>query len=45
VLDIVDRIAATTSTQILFVSHDPQDAPQCVNQWLAFSETGVSIRE
>lgn len=45
VLDIVDRIAATTSTQILFVSHDPQDAPQCINQWLAFSATGVSIRE
>ncbi len=45
VLDIVDRIAATTPTRILFVSHDPQDAPQCINQWLAFSATGVSIRE
>jgi molybdate transport system ATP-binding protein len=45
VLDIVDRIAATTSTRILFVSHEPQDAPRCINQWLSFSATGVSIRE
>ncbi len=45
VLDVVDHIAATTPTQILFVSHDPADAPRCINQWLDFCATGVSIRE
>ncbi len=45
VLDVVDRIATTTPTQILFVSHDPADAPRCINQWLSFSATGVHIRE
>lgn len=34
-LALVDRIAASGPTQILFVSHDPNDLPACINQWLA----------
>jgi molybdate transport system ATP-binding protein len=43
ILGIVDRIAATTQTQILFVSHTQGEAPQCINQWLHFGPQGVEI--
>lgn len=43
ILGIVDRIAATTPTQILFVSHTQGEAPQCINQWLQFGPQGVVI--
>jgi molybdate transport system ATP-binding protein len=33
-LALVDRIATQGHTQILFVSHVPEDLPACINQWL-----------
>ncbi|MCB1650000.1 MAG: ATP-binding cassette domain-containing protein [Pseudomonadales bacterium] len=45
ILAITDRIAATTPTQILFVSHTRGEAPACINQWLSFTAQGVVIRE
>jgi molybdate transport system ATP-binding protein len=33
-LALVDRIATQGYTQILFVSHVPEDLPACINQWL-----------
>jgi molybdate transport system ATP-binding protein len=33
-LALVDRIARQGYTQILFVSHVPEDLPACINQWL-----------
>ena len=45
ILGIVDRIAATTQTQILFVSHLQDEAPQCINQWLRFGPRGVEIEQ
>lgn len=33
-LALADRIAAQGYTQILFVSHVPEDLPACINQWL-----------
>lgn len=33
-LALVDRIATQGYTQILFVSHVPEDLPGCINQWL-----------
>lgn len=45
ILSIVDRIASTTATQILFVSHQQDEVPRCINQWLSFSPSGVAVRE
>jgi molybdate transport system ATP-binding protein len=33
-LTLVDRIARQNYTQVLFVSHVPEDLPACINQWL-----------
>jgi molybdate transport system ATP-binding protein len=33
-LALVDRIATQGYTQVLFVSHVPEDLPACINQWL-----------
>lgn len=40
ILGIVDRIAATTSTHIIFVSHTQGEVPACINQWVTFSGEG-----
>ena len=45
ILAVTDRIAATTSTQILFVSHTRGEAPACINQRLSFTAQGVMIRD
>lgn len=45
ILAIVDLIASTTSTQILFVSHQQDEVPRCINQWLTFGPSGVCVRE
>jgi len=45
ILGIVDCIAATTQTQILFVTHLQDEAPQCINQWLRFGPRGVEIEQ
>ncbi len=36
VLQVVNRIAATGTTQLLFVSHDQSECPDCINQRLNF---------
>jgi len=36
ILRVVDKIAAETSTQIIFVSHTEGEAPSCINQTLHF---------
>jgi molybdate transport system ATP-binding protein len=36
ILNVVDAIAATTSTQIIFVSHTEAEAPSCINQHIQF---------
>ena len=36
ILAVVDRIAATTATQIIYVSHTEGEAPGCINQHLRF---------
>jgi len=45
ILGIVDRIAQTTSTQILFVSHTLGEVPRCINQWLRCADGRVSVHE
>lgn len=45
ILGIVDRIAQTTATQILFVSHQQDEVPRCINQWLRFGSAEISVRE
>lgn len=43
ILGIVERIAATTHTHILFVSHAPEEAPRCITQCLRFTSQGITI--
>ncbi|MCP5358964.1 MAG: ATP-binding cassette domain-containing protein [Pseudomonadales bacterium] len=45
ILGVADRIAATTGTQILFVSHTHGEAPACINQRLSFTPAGVRISD
>lgn len=42
ILDMLDAIAASTSTQIIYVSHVDDERPRCINQKLTFvkSEAG-----
>ena len=32
--DLVERIAQQGYTQVLYVSHVPEELPSCINQWL-----------
>lgn len=43
ILALVDLIAATTTTHILFVSHTQGEQPRCITQRLRFSAQGVVI--
>ncbi len=36
ILKAIDHVAKQTRTQIIFVSHSPEDKPQCINQELHF---------
>jgi len=45
ILAIVDRIASTTATQIVFVSHQQDEVPRCINQWVTFGPSEVCVRE
>ncbi|MDO9319876.1 MAG: ATP-binding cassette domain-containing protein [Gammaproteobacteria bacterium] len=40
ILGTVDLIAATTSTQIIYVSHTDDEQPACINQHIRFSGPG-----
>lgn len=42
ILGVVDIIAATTSTQIIFVSHEQGEVPQCINQRITLRAVGQS---
>lgn len=44
-LGIVDRIAALGSVQIIFVSHQHDDVPSCINQRLVFAPTGIVVED
>ena len=43
ILGVVDIIAATTRTQIIFVSHEQGEVPQCINQRITLRAAGQSI--
>jgi molybdate transport system ATP-binding protein len=40
VLEVIDRIAATGLTQILYITHEPEDRLDCVTHELRFMEAG-----
>ncbi|MES3007692.1 MAG: ATP-binding cassette domain-containing protein [Pseudomonadota bacterium] len=40
ILEMVDLIAATTTTQIIYVSHTDDERPACINQHIRFSGPG-----
>jgi len=42
ILGVVDIIAATTNTQIIFVSHEQGEVPQCINQRVTLRVAGQS---
>lgn len=41
ILGTVDLIAATTATQIIYVSHTDDERPGCINQHIRFSGPGI----
>lgn len=43
ILALVDLIAATTSTHILYVSHTQGEQPRCINQRIRFGSEGIVI--
>lgn len=43
ILALVDLIAATTDTHILYVSHAQGEQPSCINQRVRFNEQGITI--
>lgn len=43
ILALVDLIATSTSTHILYVSHTQGERPRCINQRIGFTETGIEI--
>lgn len=45
ILGVVDVIAATGDTQIIFVSHQPEEYPSCINQRITFSLQGIVVSE
>lgn len=44
VLEVIDRIASTGLTQILYITHEPEDRLECVTHELRFMETGFVER-
>ena len=43
ILALVDLIATTTATHILYVSHTQDERPRCINQRIRFSDEGIEI--
>ena len=40
ILRAIDHVAASSDTQVLFVSHSAGETPACINQWLEFVPSG-----
>jgi molybdate transport system ATP-binding protein len=45
ILGVVDMIAASGATQIIFVSHLREEYPSCINQRITFSTEGIVVDE
>jgi molybdate transport system ATP-binding protein len=45
VLEVIDRIASTKLTQILYITHEPEDRLDCVTHELRYEGEGWSIEK
>ncbi len=43
VLEVIDRIALTGMTQILYITHEPEDRLECITHELRFLEAGFVV--
>jgi ABC-type molybdenum transport system ATPase subunit/photorepair protein PhrA len=44
VLGVIDRIASTKLTQILYITHEPEDRLECITHELKYVDQGWLIK-